>query len=565
MAAPGAQVPGFLDMSAHLPELPSTYYHRNFQQLIDQSQYLYVDLLDQQQQQWLHRYQTLPGSAQCLYVRLLSRKGEWFRSEKLHYAEIPDIQNAAQALHQARLIDIFSADKLSDQHSDALACFTKAELGSCLQLKGWRSLTREQLLLHVRETLPNAWSTLLSAELYRVNSQDFLELLQLLFFGDLQHSLTDFVLSDLGIYRYESYSLASEQRFFTTTAQLHEHWQFERWRLQLPELKALASADLIRLLQQLPEPIDAVMTRRVERLRLAMARQLERLGELDLALDYYQMCQQPPARERRLRILHKRADQQRIPLATEILQGPRSEEERQFIQRFAARMKVPELTPWLVAEQVVEQQCWQVDEQGRQVWQQHGVEQAALYSWQQRHSGEGFYVENTLLCSVFALTFWPVLYAPLAGAFFHPFQPRPADLYEPDFLAKRQQIWRQCQYDWQQADWLQQLQQRAEQKWGIANVFMHWPAMERWWQAGLPLALARIPKAHWQLMFDYLWQDLRRHRSGMPDLIVFPEQGGYQWLEVKGPGDTLQANQRAWFDYFGRYQMPAQVIQLRSS
>ncbi|GGY45739.1 nuclease [Bacterioplanes sanyensis] len=549
-----------------LPDLPPTYYHSNFQQLIDQAQRLYADLLSKQEQQWLMAYQRLSLPAQCLYVRLLSRKGTWFRLEKLHYDEIPELPQAAQQLADAGFIRYWHSSELdAEQIPNTVALFTKAELGQRLNISGWRSLSRVDLQQAAALLLPERCAQLVLEPLLEVTSQAFMELLQLLFFGQLQQSLTEFVLSDLGIYRYEAYSLEAEQRLFNQRQHIEAHLQFERWRQQLPEIKSLSATQLIEQLQALPAATDATMARRIERLRLTMARQLERLGEHELAVQHYGLCQRHPARERQLRILQRQQSPERLQLAAEMLANPWSEEERQFCQQFIPRMKCPQLEVPNVAPP--EQVLLLADSDEQSVWQQQGVEQAALHAWQREHGGRGYYVENHLLTSVFGLTFWPVIFASVSGAFFHPFQHRPADLYETDFLSRRQGEYDACQQQWQRGTdaWLALLEQRWQQKNGIANPLVHWPALEWLWPEALPQALATIPPAHWQAMFDFVWRDVRRHRSGMPDLIWFDDQGGYQWLEVKGPGDSLQGNQRAWFQCFARHGIHAQVLQLRSS
>ena len=45
----------------------------------------------------------------------------------------------------------------------------------------------------------------------------------------------------------------------------------------------------------------------------------------------------------------------------------------------------------------------------------------------------------------------------------------------------------------------------------------------------------------------------------MPDLIFFPSRGGYELIEVKGPGDRVQANQLRWMRYFAEHDIPHRV------
>ena len=81
-----------------LPELPATYYHHNFNRLIEQVAEVYWDLLSQQEQRFIEDYRQLADNAQQLYIRLLCRKGELFRIDKLSYAEIEDLSAAIQQL-----------------------------------------------------------------------------------------------------------------------------------------------------------------------------------------------------------------------------------------------------------------------------------------------------------------------------------------------------------------------------------------------------------------------------------------------------------------------------------
>jgi hypothetical protein len=72
------------------------------------------------------------------------------------------------------------------------------------------------------------------------------------------------------------------------------------------------------------------------------------------------------------------------------------------------------------------------------------------------------------------------------------------------------------------------------------------------------LALSSIPASDLLAVFRRLLIDLRNNRSGFPDLILF-QQGSYQLVEVKGPGDRLQINQERWFRFFTQNNMPASI------
>ena len=54
--------------------------------------------------------------------------------------------------------------------------------------------------------------------------------------------------------------------------------------------------------------------------------------------------------------------------------------------------------------------------------------------------------------------------------------------------------------------------------------------------------------------------DPAANRSGLPDLVVLdPDARRYQLIEVKGPGDQLQLNQKRWLRYFGEQDIPYSV------
>jgi len=75
--------------------------------------------------------------------------------------------------------------------------------------------------------------------------------------------------------------------------------------------------------------------------------------------------------------------------------------------------------------------------------------------------------------------------------------------------------------------------------------------------------LQRIDHRHWLACFERILLDLRTNRAGFPDLVLFPATGGYRLVEVKGPGDSLQKNQRRWMDYFALHGIPHAVARVR--
>ena len=89
------------------------------------------------------------------------------------------------------------------------------------------------------------------------------------------------------------------------------------------------------------------------------------------------------------------------------------------------------------------------------------------------------------------------------------------------------------------------------------NSFVNWHLIRN---HILALAIQRIPATDWQAIFRLLLTDIRNYRSGQPDLVWFPDDGGYQLLEVKAPGDRLQKNQLRWMRFFRQQNISHGVV-----
>jgi len=172
-----------------------------------------------------------------------------------------------------------------------------------------------------------------------------------------------------------------------------------------------------------------------------------------------------------------------------------------------------------------------------------------------------FYVENTLVNSLFGLLFWDAIFACVRGAFYHPFQSAPADLYSPRFQARRQ-----AQFDAGFASLRDDahrdvIKRNFTDKQGIQSTFVFWGALT---EPLLDLALECIPSVHLQRCFERLLLNLSENRSGLPDLIQFwPSMRRYRMIEVKGPGDRVQDNQLRWMEYCAEHEIPVAVCHAR--
>jgi hypothetical protein len=538
------------------PELPEDYYLDNVTILFEHVESLYADILEAEHLGFLQQFAALPEDAKKLYIRLLNRTHQRFRLGKLHYPEISMMDRAIKTLENSGFLQVDPAIEAED----LIALFSKAELLSHHpDQASLRKLNRTEL---EGELLAQASDDFIAALrqsdcLLQVEQKDSYTLCQMLFFGNLNQSMTDFVLRDLGLNQYENYAIDIDNRPYTSKLEIQQHWLLHEVDMLLNLCDPTDTAPLQSCFKAVPEDIDPAtpLFRKGERIKYAVARQFERLQQLPLALELYRQCSLPPSRERITRILHSQGQtSEALKHCQAIIEQPANEEESQFALAFGRR---------LVQRHQIENQplfnsgitLTKTDTFRLELEQADSVELAVVdYFRAENTNDQCFYLENSLFNGVLGLLIWDVVFAPIAGAFYNPFQHRPADFYAHDFLQKRaaqidrvwasisnnEDIWRQASHCWQT-------------KFGLMNPLVNWQALDL---DIIELALQRIAYSHWMPIFERILFDLRNNRAGFPDLVLFPATGGYQLVEVKGPGDSLQKNQQRWMVYFAQHEIP---------
>ncbi|WP_323844256.1 VRR-NUC domain-containing protein [Microbulbifer magnicolonia] len=551
-------------------ELAPDYYLANFVALVDFVMARYESMLSKGERQFYTAFRALDINSQRLYVRLLSRKGvpssvgALFRQSKLIYAEIDDLPQAADRLVTAGLLQRDPVLPLEE----VLPLFSKAELLAASPVSLPRTLKRPALELALLEqhsepaVLLNA---LLETEsLLAIQAAAHFETFKLCFFGNLNQDLTDYVLRDLGLYRYENYPLDPQSLPFQSRAQIELHLRYYDCLAQLDNALETGVDAILALAGRLPAfgagiEGDATLLRRLDRLRLTLARQLERSDALEAADQLYRHCTRPPARERRARIAVRRGDiDTGLALCREIRAAPHNEAEQVFAESFGYR----------TAKKAGRSEGWEPPAGYQPPTQTAVLPQApervellAAAHLQQASPGAAgdrcFYVENCLFNGVLGLYVWDILFAPVPGAFFNPFQVAPSDFRTPDFYPLRRAAFEQRLAELDGDKLARRVWQHYRDKQGIANPLVAWDALP---EALLELALARIPADDWRRLFRRLLSDIEHHRAGLPDLILFPAAGGYELVEVKGPGDRLQQNQLRWLAFFARHHIRHRVL-----
>ncbi|MEM6544970.1 MAG: hypothetical protein AAF680_08685, partial [Pseudomonadota bacterium] len=114
-------------------ELPVFYYHSHFLEMLDFVDAHYGHVLSEAQRDFKQQFLSLGFSAQCLFVRMVNRKGSLFARSRLRYAEIPDREQALDELEVAGFLGLPEVE-----HVDEIVRF----------------MTRKQLMDAVRRDEP---------------------------------------------------------------------------------------------------------------------------------------------------------------------------------------------------------------------------------------------------------------------------------------------------------------------------------------------------------------------------------------------------------------------------
>ncbi|MDF3934261.1 VRR-NUC domain-containing protein [Pseudomonas citronellolis] len=532
---------------------PRFYYLANFHRALGWLEERYDDLFDASERAFLRDFHGLPLEARALLVRLIMRKGPHFRASKLDYPEIGCPRAAAAPLLQAGWLDGGAALGLEElfgllRKDEILACFG-ARLSS-------RQLRKPELLAELAEAdaapRPFAdWCPQMDEPVYSLAIGALIERLRLMFFGNLHQDWTEFVLTDLGILRYETPPLTLESRGFASRAEIDAQLFLQRCR---EAFELGAGAEQLLPLIAAVDCATAHLQRRRGRLLFHIGQQLEREADWESALRVYAASEHSAARQRQVRVLERlERHAEAYELALQAEARPQDAAEAQLIERALVRLRrqlgvaqparskaAPparidlELTP--VAGLSVEQ-CVQLH--------------------LDRPEAPVHYVENTLICSLFGLLCWDVIFAPLPGAFFHPFHSGPADLNDSRFRERRAALFDARLALLENGAYADEIRRIHRAKQGLQSPFVYWELLD---EPLLEQALACLPATHLKAWFGRLLDDLQANRAGMPDLIQFyPGEGRYRMIEVKGPGDRLQDNQKRWLAFCAEHGMPVEV------
>lgn len=555
-------------MKAAPIELPEKYYLDYFRMLLEHVQKQYAEILSPSEKSFIRRFNRLPEDAQCLFIRLVNRRGLFFRMNKVQYQEIGDLDAALQLLLRRKY---FTRLCLSDTDEMALVLhiFTKPELLSLVrsilekqQLSQLRKLKKPELIEALPQwiAVPELIKVLQDQELIvRVGKEEELEMLKFLYFGHLDGDMTQFVVRDIGYIKTEVYDQSKLKALFKSRKEAEDKLNISKIYREFKYMRdeLLLTADLIyEWFEQLEVERNALCELALphyDKLCLRLGKMLEQQSFHKFALNVYQHTDQAPARERRVRLLHKLGLLDEALAECQLIQeAPANAEERFFAEDFCNRIQKKKRTR-KVTDYLKNSTCITLADVHKPY-----VEQGVLQYLQERGQ-MGVHTENYLWRGMFGLLLWDIIFDQDSEAFHHPLQTVPSDFYTPLFLEKRSEAIQQRMEVLRHPKRFHNIvRHHFESKMGMSNPMMGWhedllPLVEKCYACLKPKQISNV--------LLEMAKNLKENTKGFPDLFVWDEQS-YSFIEVKSPSDQLSAQQLYWLHFFEKQGISAKVIRV---
>jgi DNA polymerase-3 subunit epsilon len=514
--------------------LPTFYYHEHFTEMLEFVGKHYAHVLLDAHVDFLHEFGELSRGAQCLYVRLVNRKGRIFAVNRLRYPELGEIRPLLSELREKGWV----GSPTALHFADALRFLTKSEIYKALLPKFaglGRSLKKDELVAFAHENvLPGEFIDDLDPErLFVQRRSEATRYLLFLFFGRIKDGLSEFTMRDLGLVRTQSLNDSYEPRFGDRTEAL-EHYYFAT---RINALKKMSVKELPAISAEIPQwpatnfPGSAALR---DELTYKLGREAERGNMLDIALAFYEQGESAKCSERTVRLLlgSDKRDAAKAFLER-CLDDPRSDEEwlvaRDIYERKFNKKRTSMLTDALRAGETIE-----IDES------RSGAPERAVVEYFDNRGIVAYRTENQLWRTFFGLLFWDELFVDDSAGIHSPFEFLPAALANNSFYEKNQD---------KLENKLASLNESDDVKRNLLKVSMRYygtpNGVFRWRRSMNDALFALIDHADSDALVVVLRRLCREYidaRYGYPDLMVVDAEG-VRFVEVKTEGDQLRRNQ----------------------
>jgi DNA polymerase III subunit epsilon len=529
------------------PDLPAYYYHDHFVEMLAFVRATYGSILTHEHDAFVARFQGLSKDAQCLLIRMVNRRGAIFNRSLFRYAEISDLERAADdllACGQARRLK-------EEDYSAFVECLPKEILVTGAKAAGRTDIRvswpKAKLVDYFLAQVPFgvAAEHCGAAKFIALVDVRPLEFLLYLYFGKTEEDLKNFALRDLGIMRTNK-ATSFRARFTDgdeARACFHYSRLIDRMEVKSSGIYQSAVADIFGG-PNCPSEYAADLRSRAA----GQAGQFfEKLGETDLAKQLYRAGSSPECRERLVRLLYGNGDKTDAEdLLRRMIDDPASDDELVFAADFYARKfggrRTGSCTELLRAGLTLT-----VDDTYR------GNPEAGVAGVMRRRGYRVFFAENTLWHSLFGLLFWDELFE--SDLLNSSFDWVPHCLKDRSF-ARRFAAQIDDKLDAVRSGYaLNLLLRPIAEKWGRPNGIFAWDHVD---VDALRLLLFGTNGEGIASILRSLCQNFRDMHDGFPDLML-EKDGAVSFMEIKAEGDVIRRNQLTRLRQLGNAGIRAEI------
>lgn len=522
--------------SAVRPEpLPTFYYHDHFVELLSFVERHYVHALFDEHRRFIDDFAALSKPAQCLYVRLVNRKGRAFARRRLRYPEIGSLDAPLGELENNGWIGPPEAD----HWADVAAALTRDELLALLMPDvaglGRRLKKSDYLREALRHPSPAALLSRLDFGNWFVQRrQGAVRYLIYLYFGHLPDGLEKFTMRDLGLTRVQRFTDEFEPRF-ESREEAAEHFFFAE------RLNQLRTTDTALLLERMsadsdswPAPAYDGSERLRDELAFKLGRAAERAKRPEDALRFYERAASASCTERRVRCLITVGRTGEAKTVLEACLARAGEDPRWLFaadlhgRTFGGKRTTPATDALKAARTIELDESW------------CGAAERGVVEWYGRKGDACFRVENSLWRTLFGLVFWDELFGASASELHSPFEWRPKSLSNGRFYRQHAALVEaKLTALADPGRLLHDLLGSSTRHYGTQNGVFRW---RRQTLDALFALVRHIDPAALAAPLRRLARRFDDYCHGYPDLLVISDDVA-RFVEVKAEGDQLRPNQ----------------------
>jgi DNA polymerase III subunit epsilon len=529
------------------PDLPVYYYHDHFVEMLSFVRTTYGPILTDEHDAFVLRFQSLSKDAQCLLIRMVNRRGAIFNRTLFRYAEISDLERAADDLltcGQARTLK-------AEDYASFVTCLPKEILVTGAKTAGRKDIrvswSKAKLVDYFLSYVPFevAAEHCGAARFIALDDVGPLEFLLYLYFGKTEENLKNFALRDLGIMRTNK-ATSFQARFMDgdeARACFHYSRLLDRLEVKTTCIYLGAVTDIFGG-PDCPSDYAAVLRSRAA---CKVGQFAEKLGEKVLARQLYRVGSSPECRERLVRLLYGSGDKADAEdLLRRMIDDPASDDELIFATDFYAR-KFGGRRTGSCTELLRSGLTLTVDDTYR------GNPEAGVAGVMRRRGYRVFFTENILWHSLFGLLFWDELFeSDLLNSSFdwvphclkdRSFAQRFASQIDDKLNAVRS------------GNALNLLLRPIASKWGRPNGVFGWDYVD---VDALRALLSGADGEGIATILLSLCQNFRDMRDGFPDLML-EKDGAVSFMEIKAEGDAIRRNQLTRLRQLGNAGIRAEI------